>query len=321
MAVDYYKALGVEKGASVEEIKKAYRKLALKHHPDRNPTDKKRAEEKFKEISEAYAVLSDPEKRKQYDEFGTDAFRQKYTQEDIFRNFDINDILRGFGFGNLGGEYTWYGGTPGGGGGRRRGYTQRKVDPFGDLFGGEQAYARRETTPSTDQNIEYNLSITLEESVMGAEKKLSLKKGDITEEVSVKIPAGISSGKKLRLAGKGLQGHFGGPAGDLYLNIDVLPHPVFSRDGDDLYVEKTVSFSQACLGSTIEVPTLTSGAKRLKIPPGSQSNTRIRMKGYGVPHLRGEGRGDQFVRIFVDVPKKLNARQTDLIRKLSEEGL
>ena len=102
MAVDYYKMLGVDKGASIDDIKKAYRKLALKHHPDRNPSDKKRAEEKFKEISEAYAVLSDPEKRKQYDEFGTDAFRQKFTQEDIFRNFDINDILRGFGFGNLG---------------------------------------------------------------------------------------------------------------------------------------------------------------------------------------------------------------------------
>ena len=322
MAVDYYKMLGVDKGASVDDIKKAYRKLALKHHPDRNPSDKKRAEEKFKEISEAYAVLSDPEKRKQYDEFGTDAFRQKFTQEDIFRNFDINDILRGFGFGNLGGEYTWYGGSGGpGGGGRRRGYTQRKVDPYGDLFGGEQAYSRREAQPSKDQDIEYNLSITLEESVIGAEKKLSLSKGDITEEVSVKIPAGISSGKKLRLAGKGLQGPYGGPAGDLYLNINVLPHPIFSRDGDDLYVEKTVSFSQACLGSTIDVPTLNSGMKRLKIPPGTQSNTKIRMKGFGVPHLKGEGHGDQYVRIFVDVPKKMTARQADLVKKLSEEGL
>ena len=201
MAVDYYKMLGVDKGAGVDEIKKAYRKLALKYHPDRNPSDKKRAEEKFKEISEAYAVLSDPEKRKQYDEFGTDTFRQKFTQEDIFRNFDINDILRGFGFGNLGGEFTWQGGRAGGG--RRRAYTtQRKTDPYGDLFG-QQAYGQREAPAPTDQDIEYNLSITMEESVLGAEKKLSLKKGDMIEEVSVKIPAGISSGKKLRLAGKG----------------------------------------------------------------------------------------------------------------------
>jgi curved DNA-binding protein len=322
MAVDYYKVLGVDKGASNDDIKKAYRKLALKHHPDRNPSDKKRAEEKFKEISEAYAVLTDQEKRKQYDEFGTDAFRQKFTQEDIFRNFDINDILRGFGFGNLGGESTWYSGTVGsGGGGRRRGYTQRKVDPFGDLYGGEQTYTRREEPPSKDQDIEYNLSISLEESVMGTEKKLSLKKGDVTEEVSVKIPSGISTGKKLRLAGKGLQGPYGGPAGDLFLNITILPHPIFSRDGDDLYVEKTVSFSQACLGSTIDVPTLNSGSKRLKISPGTQSNTKIRMKGFGVPHLKGDGRGDQYVRIFVDVPKKLTAKQSELIKKLSDEGL
>lgn len=319
MADDYYKVLGLEKGASVEDVKKAYRKLALKFHPDRNPTDKKRAEEKFKEISEAYAVLSDPEKRKQYDEFGTDAFRQKFSQEDIFRNFDINDILRGFGFGNLGGEYTWYGGT-GGGGGKRRVFTQRRTDPFGDIFG-QQTYGQREQVQPKDQDIEYNLSITLEESVLGAEKKLSLKKGDINEEVNVKIPAGISSGKKLRLAGKGLRGAFGGPAGDLYLNIQVLPHPLFTRDGDDLYIERTVSFSQACLGAAIDVPTLGGPSKRLKVPPGTQSNTKIRMKGFGVPHLKGEGRGDQFVRIFVDVPKKLNTRQTDLVKKLSEEGL
>lgn len=319
MAVDYYKALGVDKGASLEEIKKAYRKLALKHHPDRNPSDKKRAEEKFKDISEAYAVLSDPEKRKQYDEFGTDAFRQRYTREDIFRNFDINDILRGFGFGNLGGDFTRFGG--GAGRGARRTYTtQRRADPFGDLFG-EQVYGQREAPAAKDQDIEYNLSITLEESVLGAEKKLALQKGNTTEEVNVKIPAGISSGKKLRLAGKGITGPYGGPTGDLYLNIQVLPHPIFSRDGDDLYVERTVSFSQACLGATIDVPTLSGGPKRLKIPAGTQSNTKIRMKGFGVPHLKGEGRGDQFVRIFVDVPKKLNARQSDIIRKLSEEGL
>ena len=320
MAVDYYKTLGVDKGASLDDIKKAYRKLALKYHPDRNPSDKKRAEEKFKDISEAYAVLSDPEKRKQYDEFGTDAFRQKFTQEDIFRNFDINDILRGFGFGNLGGEFTWYGGSGGRGGTRRAYTTQRRADPFGDVFG-EQAYGQRETQPAKEQDIDYNLSITLEESVFGAEKKLALQKGNKTEEVNVKIPAGISSGKKLRLAGKGIPGPYGGPAGDLYLNIQVLAHPIFSRDGDDLYVEKTVNFSQACLGATIDVPTLSGGSKRLKIPAGTQSNTKIRMKGFGVPHLKGEGRGDQFVRIFVDVPKKLTARQSDLIRKLSEEGL
>jgi curved DNA-binding protein len=194
------------------------------------------------------------------------------------------------------------------------------------MFGEQQPpyghpYGRRQTPPEKDQDIEYNLSITLEESASGTEKKLSLKKGERIEEVSVKIPAGISTGKKLRLTGKGLPSSYGGPSGDLFLNISVLPHPIFSRDGDDVYVERTVGYSQACLGSTIDVPLLGGGTKRMKIPPGTQSNTKLRMKGFGLPQLKGEGRGDQYVRIFVDVPKKLNARQADLVRKLSEEGL
>jgi curved DNA-binding protein len=318
MGEDYYKILGVEKSATEEDIKKAYRKLAMKFHPDRNPGNKQ-AEEKFKKISEAYAVLSDQEKRKQYDSFGSDAFRQRYSQEDIFRNFDLNDILREFGFGGFGGARTsrTY---SGGRGGRTYTYSQGGSDPFSDLFGGgrQQQYSQM---PQKGQDIEYNLLITLEESVFGTEKKLALQKEDRIEEINIKIPAGISSGKKLRLTGKGSAGFNQGPQGDLYLNITIQPHPIFARDGNDIYVEKSVHFSQAALGSSIDVPTIDGTMKRIRIPAGTQNNTKIRMKGFGVPVLKGGGKGDQFVKISIDVPKKLTDKQSQLIKKLSEEGL
>ena len=314
MADDYYKTLGVEKGADPEAIKKAYRKLALKYHPDRNPGNRE-AEEKFKKISEAYAVLSDNEKRKQYDNFGSDQFSRRYSQEDIFRNFDLNEILRDFGFGDTTGREGRCRGTS------RRGYTFRTGgDPFQDLFGQAQP---RYDQPRKGEDLHYNLSITLEESVSGAEKKLALQQEGEVREISVRIPAGISPGKKLRLAGKGYPGIHGGPAGDLYLNISILPHPIFARDGSDIYIEKAVSFTQAVLGTTIEVPTIDGTIKRLKVPAGTQNGTKIRMKGYGVPGLKGSGssKGDQFVKIAIDVPRKINDRQLQLIKKLAEEGI
>lgn len=314
MADDYYKTLGVEKGADPEAIKKAYRKLALKYHPDRNPGNRE-AEEKFKKISEAYAVLSDNEKRKQYDNFGSDQFSRRYSQEDIFRNFDLNEILRDFGFGDTTGREGRFRGTS------RRGYTFRTGgDPFQDLFGQAQP---RYDQPRKGEDLHYNLSITLEESVSGAEKKLALQQEGEVHEISVRIPAGISPGKKLRLAGKGYPGIHGGPAGDLYLNISILPHPIFARDGSDIYIEKAVSFTQAVLGTTIEVPTIDGTIKRLKVPAGTQNGTKIRMKGYGVPGLKGSGssKGDQFVKIAIDVPRKINDRQLQLIKKLAEEGI
>lgn len=316
MADDYYKTLGVDKGADPEVIKKAYRKLALKHHPDRNPGNRE-AEERFKKISEAYAVLSDNEKRKQYDSFGSDQFSRRYTQEDIFRNFDLNEILRDFGFGGAGGHEGGFRGT-----GRRGGYTFRTgSDPFRDIFGQEQPHYYEQ--PGKGEDLHYNLSITLEESVSGAEKKLSLQQKGEVHEISVRIPPGISTGKKLRLAGKGYPGIRGGSAGDLYLNISILPHPIFARDGSDIYIEKSISFTQAVLGSGIEVPTIDGTVKRIKIPAGTQNGTKIRMKGYGVPGLKGSGssKGDQFVKISIDVPRKMNDRQLQLIRKLAEEGI
>ena len=317
MAEDYYKVLGLEKTASADDIKKAYRKLALKHHPDRNPENKKTAEEKFKKISEAYAVLSDPEKRQQYDNFGSEAFGQRFSQEDIFRGFDINDILRDLGFGGLGGGgFTIFGGG-GGGRGRRQAYNQR-ADPYGEYFGEQQFGGQMR---QRGEDIEYNLSISLEEAANGAEKKIALKQGSETQEIKVRIPPGISSGQKLRLSGKGQPGMSGGPAGDIYLNIQVLPHHLFVREGDDLVTEVAVRFSQAALGTTIDVPTLYGQQKRIKVPAGAQNNMRIRMKGFGMPRFKGGGKGDEYVKLSVVVPRKLTDKQQDLVRKLSEEGL
>lgn len=315
MAEDYYQVLGIDKKASAEEIKKAYRKLAVKWHPDKNPNNKA-AEEKFKKISEAYAVLSDSEKRQNYDNFGSaDQFRQQYSQEDIFRGFDLDEILRSFGFGGSrgGGRTTFRTSRRGSGG------FQESEDPFAGIFGqGGHQYANM---PEKGQDAEYNLSISLEESVLGADKKISIQIENRIEDINVKIPPGISTGKKLRLPAKGLTGFNGGPNGDLYLNINVLPHPIFSRDGNDLYIEKTIKFSQAALGTTIDVPTLDGTTKRLKIAPGTQNNTKIRMKGYGVPGLKGATKGDQYVKINVEVPKKLSEHQMQLVQQLAEDGI
>jgi curved DNA-binding protein len=315
MADDYYKTLGVDKNADAEAIKKAYRKLALKYHPDRNPGNRE-AEEKFKKISEAYAVLSDPEKRKQYESFGSDQFSRRYSQEDIFRNVDLNEILREFGFGGMAGNERG-----GRGAGRRGGFSFRTGgDPFSELFRQGQPHYE---TPQKGEDLHYNLSITLEESVSGVEKKLTLQQDREVHEISVKIPVGISTGKKLRLSGKGYDGSQGGPSGDLYLNITVLPHPIFARDGNDIFLEKSISFTQAVLGSSIEVPTIDGAIKRIKVPAGTQSGTKIRMKGYGVPGLKGSdsSKGDQFVKISIEVPRKITEKQLQLIHKLAETGI
>ncbi|HNZ10562.1 MAG: Chaperone protein DnaJ [Deltaproteobacteria bacterium ADurb.Bin151] len=313
MAEDYYQVLGVDKKASADEIKKAYRKLAVKWHPDKNPNNKA-AEEKFKKISEAYAVLSDAKKRDEYDQFGSaDRYRQQYSQEDIFRDFDLDEILRSFGFGSGRGRTTFRTSRRGGG-------PQDYEDPFSGIFsgGGGRHYANM---PQKGQDVEYNLSISLEESVMGSDKKISLQMENRIEDINVKIPPGISSGKKLRLPGKGLAGYNGGQNGDLYLNVNVMPHPIFARDGNDLYIEKTIKFTQAALGTTIDVPTLEGATKRLKIAPGTQNNTKIRMKGYGVPGLKGSLKGDQYVKINIEVPKKLTDRQIKLVDQLANEGM
>ena len=301
---DYYQILGVNKSAGDEEIKRAYRKLAMKYHPDKNP-NKKEAEERFKEINEAYAVLSDKEKRKQYDMYGAEGFRQRFTQEDIFRGFDFDEILSGL-FGGRGRREFRYGG--------RGGFD------FGDFFSGQGASQDMGRMPQKGEDILYELSISLEEAAAGGEKRISYRKNGKIEEVSVKIPRGIETGKKLRLVGKGMEGRRGSPPGDLYLQISVREHPVFTREGDDLIVEKEISFPEAVLGTTIEVPTL-EGKKRVKVPPGTQSHTKMRLKGLGMPHFQKEGRGDEFVKVLVRVPKKMTERGKKLVEELARESL
>jgi curved DNA-binding protein len=296
--------LGVAKNASDEEIKKAYRKLAMKYHPDRNP-NKKEAEERFKEINEAYAVLSDKEKRKQYDTFGAEGFQQRFSQEDIFRGFDFDEILSSL-FGGRGRRDFRFGGQSG-------------VD-FGDFFGRQGGYQDTGRMSQRGEDIVYEMAISLEEAASGGEKRISYRKNGRLEEVSVKIPRGIPSGKKLRLAGKGKEGRNGGPPGDLYLQVSVREHPLFSQEGDDLTVEKEINFSEAVLGTTIEVPTL-EGMKKVKVPPGTQSHTKMRLKGLGMPHFQGEGKGDEYVKVIVKIPKKVSEKSRGLIQDLAKEGI
>lgn len=317
---DYYKTLGVSRNASPEEIKKAYRKLALQYHPDRNK-DNKQAEEKFKEISEAYAVLSDKEKRAQYDRFGATGFRQRYSQEDIFRGFDFGDLFKDLGFGGdafstLFGKGKRYHARPGGDYGFQN-FQQRGGWDYDTIFGPE-AGARAGQTKGND--LVQPLRLTLPEAAAGAQKKVIYQVQGENKEVTVKTPPGISSGKKLRLAGKGLPSPLGGAPGDLYLTIEVLDDPVFQREDDDLYVEKRIKFSEAVLGTSIDVPTL-EGDRKVKVPPGIQGGAKIRLKGYGMPKMDDKGKGDLFVKIAIEVPRNLTESQRAYIQKLAAEGM
>lgn len=293
MAKDYYAVLGVAKTASAEEIKKAYRKLALKYHPDKNPGDAK-AEERFKEISEAYAVLSDADKRKQYDQFGDAGFHQRFSQEDIFRNANFNDIFREFGFGD---------------------------DLFGNLFGGRggrSPFQSARRGPVKGQDYVMKLGIPLSLAALGGERRVDFRGDGGVEHLQVKIPAGVESGQRLRVPGKGGPSPQGGAPGDLFLEINVEVDPLFSREGNDLLVRVKVPFSGACLGTSVEVPTL-EGSKRVKVRAGTPSGGKIRLKGFGVKSRHGAG--DLYAIIDIEVPKELSDKQRKLLDKLAAEGL
>lgn len=313
MAEDYYKVLGVNKNASKEEIKKAYRKMAMKYHPDHAKGDKG-SEEKFKKISEAYAVLSDDEKRKQYDTFGSEGFQQRYSQEDIFRGFDLGDILREFGFGGFGGAGSRRGGSYRFSFGGAEGPFGTSGAPFESFGGGRQA-------PAKGSDLVYELPLTLQEVLNGASKTISFEHKGRSERVTVKVPPGMVSGKKLRLSGKGEPSPYGGPPGDLYVQAKVIDDPMFAIDGRDLTTNREIRISDALLGTTLKVPTPEGKELNLKVPPGTRPGTRMRMAGHGLPEMRGGKRGDLFVRIQLQIPKKLNKEQKKLADKLKDAGL
>ena len=306
---DYYKLLGVDKNASESEIKKAYRKMAMKYHPDRTKGDKS-AEEMFKKISEAYAVLSDKEKRKQYDSFGASAFRQRYTQEDIFRGFNFGDIFKEFGLGDSSFADIFMGG---GGRGRRFSYSFGG-DPFG-------AYTSAHRAPVKGSDLVYELPLTLQEVLHGTSKTIALEQGGENKKINVNIPKGMLGGKKLRLGGKGQPGALGGPPGDLYIQAKVLDDPVFSHVGHDLFIDREIKLTDALLGTQIEIPTLDGKKLNLKIPEKTQHNTKMRLKGFGLPEMKRDQRGDLYARILIKFPKRLNKKQKALIRELAETGL
>jgi len=329
MAKDYYNVLGINKSATEKEIKSSYRKMARKYHPDVNPGDAT-AEEKFKQISEAYDVLSDSEKRKKYDQFG-DAWK----------------------YAGQGGQD--FGGQAGGGmgGGRQGGRVNMGGQEFdisdllGDIFGGGGGRGggmrggfRRQTAPTRGEDMSYEVEITLEEAYHGTERTLQLAVHEACptcggagmvenrpcptcggagvverpKTLTVKIPKGVQDGAKIRLAGKGGPGMFGGPPGDLYLIPRILPNPRFERKGDDLYTDAAVPFTAAVLGGDVEVQTM-GDPVHVHVPAGTPSGQTLRLRGKGMPILRSDAHGNLYVRVKITVPKHL----TDEQRRLMEE--
>ncbi len=353
--VDFYEVLGVDRGASPKEIKKAYRKLARKYHPDVNPGDKQ-AEQHYKELSQAYEVLSDPEKRRKYDQFGH-AFQQAQDSGQWAGGDFGNFVFEHFGAGSF-------------------------ADMFGDIFGDVGvATGRRRTRvtprPERGQDIHHALPVTFAEAIKGANKSLTISIADrcpacdglggqtktcpacggtgissqggifgmraacpqcqgsgevITERctecrgggevtrtrhIDVKIHPGVQTGGKLRLTGEGGRGFRGSPNGDLILELQVQEHDFFERDGDDVTIKMPITFIEAVQGASISVPT-TNGRVNLKIPPGTKSGQRFRLKGQGAPRPRGGGRGDQYVEVYITAPRHLTREQRQLIAQLAE---
>ncbi|MCC6621230.1 MAG: DnaJ domain-containing protein [Deltaproteobacteria bacterium] len=301
---DYYKVLGVEKDASADDIKKAFRKLAMKDHPDRNQSPE--AEAKFKEANEAYAVLSDPDKRKQYDMFGADGFGQRFSQEDIFRGFDFgsmfDDLRAGAGKGGGGFDFSSIFGQFGGGGRKQ----QRGFNPF----------AGAESGPAQGRDTEAELVVSFHEAYHGGERELFVDgKG-----VKVRVPRGVRTGTKLRVRGKGQAGPGGGPQGDLILEVKVADHPIFRLDHDDLEMDLPVALTDLVLGGTASVDSPDGQTSTIKIPAGTAPGQRLRLRGKGFPKKSGE-LGDLLVRLVATIPKTLTDAQREHFEALRALGL
>jgi curved DNA-binding protein len=299
---DYYEVLGVPRGASEDEIRKTYRQLARKYHPDVNPNNKS-AEEQFKEINEAYEVLSDADKRKRYDELGANwKSGADFTPLPGARNGRVNftDFMVGFGGARSASDFS---------------------DFFESLFGGRASARSSADFRMPAQDIEAEISLTLEEAHRGVKRNITLQSSgtDRMKSLEVTIPTGVREGTVIRLAGQGEPGANGGPPGDLYLHVRIEPHPLFETVGDaDVQIEFPVAPWEAALGAKATVPTL-DGSVEMKIPAGTQGGKRLRIRGQGLNKRRG-GRGDEYVRIKIVIPPKLTAKEKDLFEKLSAES-
>lgn len=310
---DYYKTLGLKKDATAAEIKRAYRDLARKHHPDVNKSAD--ASKRFKEINEANEVLGDPEKRKKYDTLGPDWERYAHGGGN-------GSPFGGFRPGGSPGGFTWTYGGPGGGadpfGGDGAGFSDFFRTLFGDQagVGGAPGNGRARTRARAGADAEHELEVSLIEAFRGAERTLELRREDGTARtLNVKIPAGVRDGQRIRLAGQGGHGGAGAPRGDLYLRVRVRPHPIFSRDGDDLRADLPIALHEALLGSEVSVPTL-KGRVSLRIPPETQNGRTIRLAGQGMPRRDG-GFGDLYVTVKVVLPQKLSDEERALVRELA----
>jgi len=314
---DYYKLLGVARSASKDEISKAFKKLARKYHPDLNPNDSA-AEAKFKEINEAYEVLKDEKKRKLYDQFGSNwEHGQNFQPPPGYENMNFGG---GGGFGGAGGFSDFFETIfGGGGGGFRGGFSQ---GGFGGDFGGGGYQAR----PRRGSDSEAIYELTLDEAYRGGSKSITLQEQVsgpegfprmTTKTLEVNVPPGIKDGQKIRLAGQGNPGMSGGPKGDLYLKIKLMPHPMFKVSDSDVILDLNLAPWEAALGATVRVPTL-DGAVEMKIPSGMGSGKKLRIKGKGLGSP--SKRGDQFVRIMVQVPERMSAEERELWEKLQEKS-
>jgi molecular chaperone DnaJ len=325
---DYYEVLGVPRSASADDLKKAFRKLALKFHPDKNPGDKK-AEDAFKEVNEAYETLSDQQKRQMYDQFGHAGAQAGFRPgQNPFEGF-----ARGAGAGGAGGPFGGFGGFSSGGAGPGQ---ENYQDIFGDIFSdffsgrtrpgaggpGQQAGATgaRSSSRSRGADLRYTLNISFEEAAAGTDKTISFIRQragkEETAKLAVTVPAGVKAGQRLKLRGEGDAGPSGGGTGDLYVIINIQDHPLFKRVENDVHLDLPLSFADAVTGTTVEIPTLT-GKASLKIPAGTPSGQLFRLKGKGFASVGASGGGDMLVRTVIDVPKDLTDEQKELLKKFS----